>query len=193
MAIRKTGRATGAKTRSAGSARGRGRDPVSRQFSAIIGIALIGIALLWLIWLLVRQFSPSMVSFNLPLPNIMLPQSSNAPADPLVAADITLSTPAQGQEPLLSRQQALLLAAQMEAPIATKASGVDARYTLFSYQGSKDGGSSFHNVPVWLIHYSGVSAPAPDTHADPHATGATHDFYLFLDANSGRELLAIWL
>lgn len=193
MAVRKTGRATGAGTHRAKSARGRGRDPVSRQFSAIVGIALIGIALLWFVWLLVRQFSPSMVSFNLPLPNIMMPQSSNAQADPLAAAGITLSTPAQGQEPLLSQQQALLLAAQMEAPIATKAGGVDARYTLFSYRGNNAAGASFHNVPVWLIHYSGVSAPPPDTHADPHATRAAHDFYLFLDANSGRELLAIWL
>jgi hypothetical protein len=193
MAVRKTGRTTDAKTQDSGRARKRGRDSILRQFSAIVGIVLIGIALLWFVWLLARQFNPVGISLKLPLPNIMPQQSSNAPADPLVAAGITLSSPAQGQEPLLSQQQALLLAAQIEAPIAARAKGVDSSYTLFSYQGNNAAGTSFHNVPVWLIHYSGVSAPPPDTAADPRASSASHDFYLFLDANSGRELLAIWL
>lgn len=193
MAVRKTGRMTDAKTQDIRRARKRGRDPIFRQFSAIIGIVLIGIALLWFVWLLVRQVNPVGISLKLPLPNIMPQQSSNAPADPLAAAGITLSSPAQGQEPLLSQQQALLLAAQIEAPIAARAKGVDASYTLFSYQGNNAAGTSFRNAPVWLIHYSGVSAPPPDTAADPHASSASHDFYLFLDANSGRELLAIWL
>lgn len=193
MAVRKTPRAAGTTAHRSRSARKRGRDPLSRQFSAIVGAALIGIAVLWFVWLLARQLNPGMVSLTLPLLNMQHQQSSRAPADPLIAAGITLSTPPQGQQPLLTKQQALLLVAQMEPQIAAKAGGVDARYTLFSYQGGAAGAIGFHNTPVWLVHYSSVAEPRPDTAADPQAASASHDFYVFLDANSGRELLAIWL
>lgn len=192
MAARKPSRPTQA-TRQSRSGRGRrGPDAVSRQFSAIIGVALIGAAALWFIWLLVRQVNPGMVSLNFPFSNLLPPHQASAPVDPLAAAGITLSAPSQGQEPGLTRQQAILLANQMEPQASAKAAGVSAQYTLFSYQ-SAGNGASFHNVPVWLIHYTGISEPGPDTAADPHATGAKHDLYVFLDASSGSELLAIWL
>ncbi len=191
MAARKTSRPAQT-TRQSRPARGKRRAD-SRQFSAIVGVALIGVAALWFIWLLVRQTNPGIVSLNFPFPNLLPPRSANTPVDPLAAAGITLSAPPQGQEPGLTQQQALLLAGQMEPQAAAKATGVTARYTLFSYQGAGSGSASFQNVPVWLIHYSGISEPHPDTGADPHATGAKHDFYVFLDASSGRELLAIWL
>jgi hypothetical protein len=109
-----------------------------------------------------------------------------------VAAGITLSAPTQGQEPLLTRQQAILLVDEMEPEAAVQASGATASYTLFSYKGSNSA-ASFHNVPAWLVHYTGISEPPPDTSSDPHASNTHHDLYVFLDANSGKELLAIWL
>jgi len=157
----------------------------SRRFSAVAGGALILVASLGFLWLFLHQFSPSLVSFTFPHP-------TNAPADPLVAAGITLSDPAQGQEPSLTRQQALLLVNQMEPEAAAHNGGVTASYTLFSYRGNNSA-ASFHDVPAWLVHYTKVSGPSPDTSADPHAASARHDLYVFLDAKSGKELLAIWL
>ena len=169
----------------------RKRPPVlpSRHFSAVVGSALIGVALLWFAWLIAHQLNPSIPSLTFPLPA----NSANTPADPLAAAGITLSSPAQGQEPLLTRQQAVLLVNEMEPQIASRASGVDASYTLFGYKGSSPAVANSHGVPVWLVHYTNVSEPHPDTAADPHTSSSHHDFYVFLDANSGRELLAIWL
>jgi hypothetical protein len=193
MAVRKTSRSEGTTTRN--SLRKRTTDRTTRQFSAIVGSALIGVALLWFIWLLVRQLSPAMVSisFPLPIPGAPSQPTANPPADPLAAAGITLSAPAQGQEPLLTRQQALLLTTALEPQIAAQAGGSDARYTLFSYRGSNSAAVSYHDVAAWLVRYTGISEPQPDTAADPHAADTHHDFYVFLDANSGRELLAIWL
>ena len=175
------------------SARKRAPGLISRHFSAVVGGALIGVALLWFAWLIAHQLNPGIPSLTFPLPGNLPANSANTPADPLAAAGITLSSPAQGQEPLLTRQQALLLVNEMEPQIASRAGGVDASYTLFSYKGSNPAVASSHGVPVWLVHYTKVSEPQPDTAADPHASSSHHDFYVFLDANSGRELLAIWL
>lgn len=163
--------------------------PQSRRFSALAGGLLILAAALWFLWLLMRQMSPGMVSFHFPFPNPLPARSANVPVDPLAAAGVTLAAPLQGQEPGLTQQQAVLVAGQVEPQAATRATEVDARYALFSYQGSASG---FHNVPVWVIHYRQVAEPRPDTAADPGAAGAKHDFYVFLEASSGRELLAIW-
>jgi len=153
---------------------------------------LIGAAALWFLWLLVRQVNPGMSSLRLPFPQPA--RSASVPADPLAVAGITLLAPPQGQQPGLTQQQALLVAGQREPQIATRASGFDARYALLNYQTDNTAASAgLHHVPVWVIHYRGVSEPPPDMAADPHATGASHDFYVFLDASSGREVLALWL
>ncbi|HEY1348452.1 MAG TPA: hypothetical protein VGF67_02355 [Ktedonobacteraceae bacterium] len=166
----------------------------SRRFSAVAGGILIAVAALWFLWLLVRQVNPGVVSLRLPFsPNAQPTRSANAPVDPLAVAGITLSAPPQGQQPGLTQQQAVLVAGQAEPQAAAKAAGFDARYTLLSYQAITSGSGGFHNVPVWLIHYRGISEPRPDTAADPQATGTMHNFYVFLEASSGRELLAIWL
>jgi len=190
MAARKTPR-TRATERTA--TRRRQPDSVLRQFSAILGIALVGVAVLWFIWLFVRPLHSGLISISFPVPGILPQHSSNTPADPLLAAGITLSSPASGQQPLLTRQQALFLVNQMEPQAAAHASGVDAQYTLFSYKGSGSTSSGFQNVPAWLVHYSGVAGARPDTAADPHAPGGQHDLYVFLDASTGRELLSVWL
>lgn len=189
MATRKTARPEAVARK---SPRKRPPDSAMRQFSAITGAVLVGMALLWFVWLLVRQLSPGLVSITFPLPNVMM-NSASGQSDPLAAAGITLSSPAQGQEPLLTERQALLLANQIEPGVAGRAGGVDAQYTLFSYHSANSSYPDFHNVPIWLIHYTQISEPPPNTSADPHASTTHHDFYVFLDANSGRELLAIWL
>lgn len=188
MAVRKTSRppVTGAR----GKARKHQPDSAMRQVSAIIGAALIGAALLWFAWLLVRQLNPGAASITFPFSGPMVQNSTPAAADPLVAAGITLTTPGQEQTPRLSKQQALLLAGQIEPQVAARASGVSAEYALFTYTAH---GASFHDVPAWLVHYTGVAEPGADADADPHAANTPHDLYVFLDAQSGQELLAIWL
>lgn len=188
MAIRKTPRPTTRK-----SERKRRPDSGLRQLSAVIGGVLVCLAILWFVWLLVRPLSAGVISINFPIPNILPQNPPNAPKDPLLAAGITLSTPAQGQQPRLTRQQAIFLVNQMEPQAAAHSSGVDAQYTLFSYHGSDAQASGFQNAPAWLVHYTGVTEPHPDTAADPHASVSQHDLYVLLDANTGRQLLAIWL
>ncbi|HLI69994.1 MAG TPA: hypothetical protein VKV19_09590 [Ktedonobacteraceae bacterium] len=170
-------------------------DSALRRFSALVGIALIGVAVLWFIWLLVRQVNTAvpMPATTLPLPHVLPQSSPTAQDNPLASAGITLSSPGGSQTPRLTQQQAILLADQMQPEVAAHAGKVEALYTLFSYRGSNPDVASFQNDPVWLVHYSNVSEPPAATSADPHASSTHHDFYVFLDANSGRELLAIWL
>lgn len=180
-------------SRPAESARRSGAAPRSNRVSAVVGGGLIAVAALWFLWLLVRQVSPGVLSLPFPVPNPQPARPASTPVDPLAVAGVTLLAPPQGQEPGLTQQQALLVASQVEPQAAARATGADARYTLFSYQASAARAPGFHNVPIWLIRYRGIAEPRPDTAADPDATGASHDFYVFLDASTGRELLAIWL
>lgn len=168
-------------------------ETTARQVSAVIGIALISLALIWFIWLNLRQANPGLSFLTFPMPGILAHNSAGSTDDPLAAAGITLTAPTQGQEPSLTRQQAFLLSDQLEPGIAARAGKADARYTLFSYKSPASSEESFHEVPVWLIHYTQVSEPRPDTAADRHASSTHHDFYVFLDAHSGKQLLAIWL
>lgn len=164
-----------------------------RQLSAIVGGLLICAALAWFSWLLVRQHSPGLAEMRFPFAGPQTQPTAQATVDPLLAAGITLATPAQGQAASLTRQQALLLADQMEPQAAAHASNVSAEYVLFSYKGSKTTIAALYDTPAWLVHYSKVSGVGPDTDADPHATNTSHDCYLFLDANHGQELLALWV
>lgn len=164
-----------------------GRRPTGRGISALIGIVLVACTLLLLAWFSVHPASPSVTFFQ------ASPTAASTANDPLATAGITLSAPAQGQQPQLTRQQALTLVNQIEPGVAVQAGKVDAQYTLFSYTRPTTSQPVFQNVPVWLIHYAQVSEPPPDNGADSHATQVQHDFYVFLDATSGKELLAVWL
>ncbi len=159
----------------------------TRRFSAGLGIVLVGLALLWSGWLYLHQTNPTLpfLSFG--------STATPVPGDPLAAAGITLSTPAPGQEPQLTRAQALLLVNQKEPEVAGRAGSVNAQYTLFSYKSANASQPAFDAVPAWMVHYTQINEPPPDTSADSHASPAHHDFYVFLDATSGKELLAIWL
>lgn len=159
------------------------------RFSAYAGVGLIVLALCGFAWFSVRLAVPGI--------HIVLPflgqGSASASSDPLVAAGITLTTPAQGEQPRLSRVQALFLANQMEPEVAAQAGAVDARYTLLTYKSAQATQPAFQERPAWLIHYMRINEPSPDTSADSHANYAHHDFYLFLDATNGNAFLALWL
>lgn len=185
MAVRKTGR------RARVAERGRRRRGGVRWWSALVGGLLICAALGWFGWLVVSQQHASL-SFRFPFTNVQNQPTAQPSVDPLVAAGISLATPGSGQTALLSQQQAIVLANQLEPQAAAHARGVSTAYVLFSYKGSTPIPGGLSGVPAWLVHYSKVAAAGPDTAADPHAANSPHDCYLFLDATSGKELLAVW-
>lgn len=196
MAERRTSRPAPTVSRSKGARR---QNLFRRQFSAFAGGALIALALFWFVWLLLRQVSQTMNPGVFPLTGSSVQHASSTPSisptagDPLAEARITLTSPAAGQVPTITQQQALFLAGQVDPAASANAGSVTEQYTLFSYTSADTAQESFHDVPVWLVHYSDIAEPHPDASADPHATTESHDFYIFLNAHSGQELLAIWL
>jgi len=164
----------------------------TRQASAIFGAILVGIALLWFGWLYARQANPTLGAMNFSLPAVLNSASTATATDPLVAAGITLATPAQDQQPAIGHEQAILLADQMQPEAAANAGSVSAEYVLLS-DSNKTLSVPLQNTPVWVVHYTKIAGPHPDTAADPHATTTLHDLYIFLNASNGQELLALWL
>ncbi len=189
MAVRRPTRAGKAAQRR--PARKRTHDEFMRKGSALLGGLLICAAVAWFGWLLLRQHNPGL-SFSLPFAGLSDQPTAQATADPLAAAGITLGTPSAGQTAALTREQALLLANQMEPQAAAHASHTDAAYVLLTYNGKTASLTSLNKTPAWLVHYSHVASVGPDTAADPHASNPSHDCYIFLDANSGKQLFAIW-
>ena len=161
----------------------------TRRLSAYLGVGLIVLALCGFAWFSVHLAAPG-VHFVWPFVGQAGANTSN---DPLAAAGITLSTPAQEQPPPVSRAQALFLANQTEAGIAARAGAVDAQYTLLTYKSAQASQPVFQEQPAWMIHYAHINEPPPDKSADSHASRVPHDFYLFLDATTGKTLLALWL
>jgi hypothetical protein len=164
----------------------------TKQASAIIGAILVGTAILWFVWLYARQVNPALGALNFSLPAALHSSSTATATDPLVAAGITLAIPAQDQQPSIGHEQAILLADQMQPDAALNAGSVSAEYVLLS-DSSKTLSATLQNTPAWVIHYTKVAEPHPDTSADPQARTTQHDLYIFLDATSGQELLALWL
>jgi hypothetical protein len=186
--------------RKTASSRRKGRQPARkvqprsgmRQASAIFGAILVGTAILWFGWLYARQVNPSLGAINFSLPAALHSASTATATDPLVAAGITLATPAQDQQPAIGHEQAILLADQMQPEAAANAGSVSAEYVLLS-DSNKTLGVTLQNTPAWVVHYTKVAEPHPDTAADPQATTTQHDLYIFLNASSGQELLALWV
>ena len=173
------------------AARGNRSPLLSRQSSKIAGIVLLVVAAVWLGWLVFHWGAPAGISFSsfpgLPPLNTPIGQPS-----PLVAAGITLGRPSQ--LPALNQQQALLMASQLEPDAAANAKKTSSEYVLLNYTSTSASSThtNLHNVPVWLIQYQQIPLASADPAVDPNApANATHDLYVFLDANSGKELLAI--
>jgi|SRR5579884_2845418 len=174
------------------AAQGKRSPLLSRQSSKIAGIVLLVVAAVWLGWLVFNRGAPGGISFSsfpgLPPLNTPIGQPS-----PLVAAGITLGRPSQ--LPALNQQQALLTASQLEPDAAANAKKTSSEYVLLNYTSTSASSphGNLRNVPVWLIHYQQIPLASADPSVDPNAaSGGTHDLYVFLDANSGKELLAIW-
>lgn len=168
------------------------RKPVlsRRTTSIILGSFCIAFALFWAAFL-VYQRGPTTFSFT--LQNSQVTPTSTSAA--LAAEGLTLSSPAQDQQPGIGREQALLLAAQDAPEAAGRAGSTDAIFTLLTYNTNHTQSNypTFVQKPAWLVHYTKVSEPTPQTSADPGASNSKHDLYVFLDASNGNELLEIWL
>lgn len=158
----------------------------SRVMSGIIGGILIGLAGVWAIWLLLHQFSTS-----IPMPPGLPPAQNATPVSqisPLAAEGITLAS--ASQSPPIGRQQALLIAQQLEPDAAASAKQTTAQYVLVTYpaSGTSAAHANLHDTPAWLIEYQSV----PLAPGDSSASGqSTYNLYVFLDASSGKELLVV--
>ena len=174
-----------AKKQGRASSRRAKRKP-SRVVSGIIGGILIGLAGVWVIWLLLHQFGT-----NIPLPPGLPPAQNTTPVSqisPLAAEGITLA-PAS-QTPALGQQQALLLAQQLEPDAAANAKQTTAQYVLVTYPTTSAPAAhpNLHDAPAWLIEYHNVPLASGDSSASGQST---YDLYVFLDASSGKELVVV--
>ncbi len=162
-----------------------------RMTSGVVGGMLLGLACLWLAWLLLHQFAGSAI----PAPPVIGSFPINPPVaqiTPLAAEGITLGHP--GQTSMLSQQQALFIASQLEPGAASKSKTPSAQYVLLNYpnKGTPATHSDYHDVPVWMILYQGIPLQPADASVDPTPVPrSSYDLYVFLDANSGKELLKI--
>lgn len=163
----------------------------SRSLSAIVGVILLGVAVLWLGWLLFHPQGGLDLS-TLPIPGVAPSRSPVVQLPPLVAAGITLRQPTQPSA--LNQQQALLIASQLEPEAATKAKSTSAQYVLLNYPSTSTPAThpDFNNLPAWMIVYQKIPLEPADASVDPTPfPHSYHDLYVFLDANSGKELLVI--
>lgn len=165
----------------------------SRRISGIIGAILLALALVWLLWLVINRLGGGTGITLLPIPGLPQATPTVGQIPPLTSAGISLGTPSS--PPALSEQQALLIAGQLEPDAATKAQKTSARYVLLNFGGA--GGATMQhaitNEPAWMVLYQQVPQGPADSSADPsQALPQQQDLYVFLDANNGKELLAIW-
>ncbi|GAC1667759.1 MAG: hypothetical protein PVS3B3_38410 [Ktedonobacteraceae bacterium] len=165
----------------------------SKRISGIAGAILLGLGCLWLGWLLLGQHNNSASgSFIWPLVGTNS-SPSDAPIPQLVAAGISLSH--ANQNPTLSQQQAVTIANQLEPEAATNAKSTNARYVLLNYTATGHStNASVNNVPVWMVLYQRIPITPNNASVDPvPSTRSYHDLYVFVDANSGKEVLSVWL
>ena len=158
----------------------------SKSRSAVVGAILLGLGCLWLGWLLLGQHNNSSGSFVWPsLPGTNTTPAANAPLPSLTAEGITLGQ--ANQNPTLSQQQAVTLANQLEPDAASNAKNINARYVLLNH-------ASLSNVPAWMVAYQRIPIEPNSASVDPaSSTRAYHDLYVFVDANTGKELLSVWI
>ena len=165
----------------------------SRQISGIMGAFLLALALVWLIWLVIHRLGGGTGISLLPIPGLTQATPTVGQIPPLTAAGISLGTPSS--PPALTQQQALLIADQLESDAATNAQKTSARYVLLNFDGAGTATTqhAITNEPAWMVLYLQIPQQPADPSADPsQSLPKQHDLYVFLDANSGKELLAIW-
>lgn len=160
-----------------------------------MGSMLTVLAILWLGSLLLYRLGVGGVLLpSLPLPGLAPTAPPRAHVSPLAAAGISLRRPTRA--PALTQQQALFMAGQLEPDAATQAKETSAQYVLLNYAGTSTTTlpASLNNIPTWMIVYQHIPLAPADPTVDPTPfPQSQHDLYVFLDANSGKELLAIWV
>lgn len=167
--------------------------PRSRSITGMIGGCLLAFCVLWLGWILLfpqngtSPPSPATLFALFPTPtaNIQVPQ--------LLAQGIILSL--VDQKPVLSQQQALLIANSLKPEAASKAKKTSVQHVLLKE--STNGTPALHpelnNAVVWLISYEQIPLVAADPSVDSDASpSGVHNLYVFLDATTGKELLSLW-
>jgi hypothetical protein len=125
----------------------------------------------------------------LPLPPLLNPTATPSSLSALQAAGITLAE--TEKRPAIDQQQALLLAHHLQPLAASKAEKTSAQYVLLT---TTKVHPALKNMPAWMIWYQKVPLASPDAEADSApGTLSSQDLYLFLDASTGDELLAVWV
>jgi hypothetical protein len=171
--------------------RNESRSPRLRVISGVVGALLLALAGIWLAWQLLHQFAGQAI----PAPPIIGVAPTNPAVTqiaPLTTEGIILSHP--DKTPGLSQQQALLIAGQLEPNAVSKAKVTSAQYVLLNYPNKSTPAThtDIINVPAWMILYRGIPLQPADAAVDPAPfTHPSYDLYVFLDANSGKELLTI--
>ena len=161
--------------------------------SGVVSGILLCVCLLAVGWLLLAphlnlQGGPTWIipwAAHPPVTGLQVPQ--------LTAEGITLAE--TNQRPTLSEQQALFISSQLEPEAASSAQSTNARYILVSSTDTSVTADRpvLNAAPVWLVWYQKIPVTANDTQADPTPSPqSTHDLFVFLDANSGKELFSIW-
>ena len=164
----------------------------SRQITGIAGALLVITAICWLGWLLLHQLTGFTGLSTLPLPGIAPAATPTPPLSPLLAAGISLGH--SSQTPALSAQQALQIAGALEPDAAANAKKVMSEYVLLNYAQKNSTQPDMTNRPAWMIYYQQIPLQSTDPSVDPTPFPQSHhDLYVFLDATSGKELLAVWV
>jgi hypothetical protein len=172
-----------------------GKQPPSRiyRISGVLGGILLLIGCIWLAWLLLHPYANGDQPSNFTLPGFAPTAEPEMQIPPLLAEGIVLGH--ASQTPALSQQQALFIASQLEPDAAAKAKSVSARYALLTYNSTTTPAAHapLRDVPVWIVWYQKIPLEAASSSVDPTPfPQATHDLYVFLDASSGKELMAVW-
>ena len=166
-----------------------GRQP--RLATGIVGGILLGLAGIWLVWLLLHQLGGPALP-RLPISSLAPTSAPAIQITPLAAEGITLGH--TDQTPALNKQQALLIASHLEPDAANKSKSTSAQYVLLNYPNKSTpvAHADLNGVPTWMVLYQKIPLERADTSVDPTPSpNAYYDLYVFLDANSGKELLVV--
>jgi hypothetical protein len=156
-----------------------------------VGGILLGLAGIWLVWLLLHQLGgPALPS--LPVSRLLPASAPAMQITPLAAKGITLGH--TDQTPALNKQQALLIAGQLEPDASNKSKSTSAQYVLLNYpnKSTPAAHADLNGVPAWMVLYQKIPLEPGDASVDPTPfPNSYYDLYVFLDANSGKELLVV--
>jgi hypothetical protein len=174
------------------TARSKDKRPASplRAISGVVGGILLFAGIVGLVWLVTHQRP---ILPTLPLPGLASTRPLAVQIPSLLAAGITLGRPTH--QPALNQQQALLIASELEPDAATHAESASAQYILLNYVSRSTPAThpNLNNYPAWMILYQNIPLAPGDVSVEPTPVPQSHyDLYVFLDANTGKELLTIW-